>query len=607
MIPSRRFCTFASIFFAICASLSAADVPYSVSAWKEGLGNHRARIQVAEKADAVRVVLPWRSRDPHPEQKNITIVDAATGKPVENVARIKVDRETADLAFQPATAPGEYFVYFAPFKVQQGSGGGGGNYEPRKDTAAPEWLARHGLATNQLAAKKWENLPQAKVIDFQSRGRFDRFDPMELPATREEMNKLLADNPQPYLVFAEDRSRPIRMRDELPLCWIRSGPVHELHGRTDRYEYYAFQIGVYAARRPLDGLAVDFGDLRAPQGGVIPAARLNCINFGGVDYLGEPFQKRVSVPQGKVQALWCGIDVPRDAAPGVYQGVATVRADGVEPTPVRITMTISDKVRADRGDGEPERYSRIRWLDSRLGISDEPIAPYTPMTVEGRKIRCLGREVELSPTGLPTQIRSGQRNLLYWPMTFLVRTDEGYQNPIGGKLKFVKQSAGAVEWESPWKVGPLEVQCRARMEFDGHLNYTLTCRSPQAVEVNDICLQMYVPRSAATYFMGFGRNGGRLPQETYIRWKWGGEFYYDSFWIGDVPGGLHCKLRGADYSGPLVNTYWHANQLRLPDSWANGGRGGCEMWQTGNEIVTLRAYCGSRSLPRASPSPLSSP
>ena len=94
----------------------------------------------------------------------------------------------------------------------------------------------------------WTKLPQAKVLEFQARSQFERFDPMEVVATREEMKKLLADHPQPYLVFAEDREYPIRMNDELPLRWIRSGPVHELHGQADRNEYYAFQIGVYAAK-----------------------------------------------------------------------------------------------------------------------------------------------------------------------------------------------------------------------------------------------------------------------------------------------------------------------------------------------------------------------
>ena len=211
--------------------------------------------------------------------------------------------------------------------------------------------------------------------------------------------------------------------------------------------------------RRLDEIALDFADLRSPQGGVIPASRLCCINLSGNDYRGQPMHPQVSVPQGKVQALWCGVDVPRDAAPGEYQGVVTVRAKNAEPTPVRLVLSIGDQVREDRGDGEPWRHSRIRWLNSTLGIDDQPVAPYTPLVVEGRTIRCLGREVQLASTGLPAQIRCGGRDLLAGPMALHRRRVATARDWMaGGEPKFVKQTAGAVEWQSQNTAGPLAVR-----------------------------------------------------------------------------------------------------------------------------------------------------
>ena len=46
------------------------------------------------------------------------------------------------------------------------------------------------------------------------------------------------------------------------------------------------------------------------QAGVIDGA-LRCFNTGGVDWLGRSMRKTVSVPRGKVQALWIGVDVLR--------------------------------------------------------------------------------------------------------------------------------------------------------------------------------------------------------------------------------------------------------------------------------------------------------
>ncbi len=91
---------------------SAGDVPYGVGDWPDSLGNHRARVQVAAKADAVWVHIPWRRRDATPDKKEIIVIDAATNKRVENVLRVHVEREFGDLLFQPPTAPGEYYVYY---------------------------------------------------------------------------------------------------------------------------------------------------------------------------------------------------------------------------------------------------------------------------------------------------------------------------------------------------------------------------------------------------------------------------------------------------------------------------------------------------------------
>ena len=64
--------------------LPQAPVPYGVAArsWPESLGNHRARVQVEQAAEAVWVHLPWRRRDLAPERKNFMVVDLATGKTI---------------------------------------------------------------------------------------------------------------------------------------------------------------------------------------------------------------------------------------------------------------------------------------------------------------------------------------------------------------------------------------------------------------------------------------------------------------------------------------------------------------------------------------------
>jgi hypothetical protein len=579
------------------ATMAMADgVPYGVpdKPWDEGLGHHRALVQVTEKADAVWARLPWRRRDADADKKHIIVIDAATGQEVANVAAAAISREAGDLVFQPATAPGEYYIYYMPYKVVAGWGWYSGNYLAPKSAAAKDWLERHGLAPDRLAAGKWRELPPAKVLEFQARTAFDRFDPMEVCATQEEMARLLAAHPdRPYLVFPEDRRCPIRMTDALPLRWIQAGPSNKFRGEARRNEYYAFQLGVYAARAAVEEIGLEFSDIAGPGGKVIPAAALRCFNLGGTDWTGAPLHKTVSVPKGKVQALWCGVDVPKDAAPGEYRGTATIRAKDLAPVTTDLALEVSDTVVEDRGDSEPWRHSRLRWLDSTLGGDDEVVAPYTPLGVDGKTIRCLGRTVILGEGGLPASIKSGSEEVLAGPVRLIAKVGGAAVALSGAAPKITKQTPGTVAWESAADAQPLAVASRGTMEFDGHLDYRFTLKAAEAVDLADVALEIPVRREVATYLMGMGRKGGLRPMEH--AWKWGGKVYYDSAWVGDVKAGLWLELRGTTYSGPMVNLYWSMGQLKPPAAWDNGGKGGCTFTEEGDRVV-VRAYSGPRRL-----------
>jgi len=570
---------------------TSQDIPYTIGSWSDTLGNHRARIQVSEQADAVWIHLPWRRHDRDLQEKQILIIDAATGQSIANVVRIQISGESADLVFQPHTVPGEYFVHDSLYEVQQRYGNYDGKYLSPQTTALPEWVQQHGLMEMQLPQGEWKKLPQAKILEFQSRSEFERFDPMEVVATSEEMSRLLEDNPRPYLVFPEDRQHPIRMKDALPLRWIRSGPMHEFHMAADRNEYRAFQIGVFAAKQPLEEVEVRCDKLTSSQGGVL--AKPVCFNVDGVDYLGKHFARQVSVPRGRVQSLWFGVDVPSDAIPGEYQGTVTIQPKNTEPTEIKLVLTVTDHQLEDRGDGELWRHSRIRWLNSTVGMDDQPIPPYTPLVVRDNTINSLSCQVQLDSSGLPAQIQCGKQALFSAPMRFVVEEAAGSKALVGNELKLVQQSVGTVAWESENAGKPLAFQCKASMEYDGRLAFRLTCRAAKPIEVQDIRLELPVRREIAPYFMGIGRKGGLRPREW--AWKWGGQVYYDSFWTGDVSAGLQCELRGASYCGPMVNLYWSMGQLQPPDSWSNGERGGCKFSESGDTVL-FQAYSGPRKL-----------
>lgn len=78
----------------------------------DSLGNHRVVVFVEKPADAVLATIEWRRRDLNPEDKNLIVVDATTGKRITNVCRFAVNRERGEVVFQPQTVPGEYYIYY---------------------------------------------------------------------------------------------------------------------------------------------------------------------------------------------------------------------------------------------------------------------------------------------------------------------------------------------------------------------------------------------------------------------------------------------------------------------------------------------------------------
>jgi hypothetical protein len=568
----------ALISIAICDFIQ--DVPYSVAQipWESKLGNHRARIQVSEKADAVLVDIPWRRRDPLPQNKDILIFDSITGKQISNVKIIEVNREFGKIVFQPDTV-GEYFVYYMPYTANTLPWGYTTEYTSPQNAEDLKWLEH---------LPDFKQLPRTEVLEIQARTEFDRFDPMEVIATADETKKLITSHQdQSYLLFSEDRKYPIRMTDDLPLRWIRKGAITDFSGEAQRGEFYVFQIGVFT-EKAIEDIDVTYSDLKS-EGMTIPADQFRCFNKGGIDWLGRKITKTVSVDAGKVGALWFGIQIPEDTKAGVYHGTLKLKPKNAEESTVSISLTVSNEIAVDHGDNELWRQSRLRWLDSTIGLDNEITDPYTPLKVQDKTIECLGRAVKFSDTGLPESIKSGSREILANPVNMAVETDKG-QIALGeSQINLVKETPGTVVWNSSSKGDGIEMECETRMEFDGFINFHISLKPQTAIDAKDIYLDIPIKRDVAVYMMGMGFKGGYRLKEW--KWVWNEKLANNSLWIGDVNAGFHCKLKGTE-------DIWELYSLKasgIPKDWNNDGKGGCMVFENDDQVV-LRAYTGERSI-----------
>lgn len=563
------------------------------------LGNHRAVVDVDTASPAVRVVIAWRRRDPDPAAREVIVTDAA-GHRVANVHRGRIAREAGEIWFEPATGRGTYYVYYLPFVME-----GRSNY-PKVTYPAP---SPSPTADAAWAAAIQPSKPgsEARVVAIEAIDEFNRFDPMEVIATREEAQALRRSHPDvPLLVFPEDRLRPIRLRSDIPRRWALAGPGGRVTGEAARGEFFAFQLGVLAIQ-PLSDLRVAFTSLAgSPPGHDLPATALTCLNTGGVDWRGTPFTIRLDVPKDAVQALWCGLDVPEGAQPGRYSGTATVSAAGTAGTPVAVEVTVLDRVADEGGANEPWKQTRLKWLNSTLAQENDVIAPYTPLVVRDQSIELLGRRIALAPSGLPaavqtfftpemTAIGATPTDVLAGPMRLVAEAADGAPLVWATSAPtFTSVTAGTVRWHASSATPALEMRVEGALEFDGFLAYQIAISASRDTELRDLRLEIPYTAKASTFLMGLGRKGGRRPAR--LEWQWDvAKKNQDGAWIGGVNAGLAFSLRDERYVRPLNTNFYLQKPLLLPASWGNGGRGGITIADE-EPVTRVRAFSGPRTM-----------
>ncbi|MCV2487156.1 DUF6067 family protein [Flavobacterium sp. SH_e] len=557
------------------------------------LGNHRAVIAFSGIGNIAKTTIEWRRRDTNPELKKIIVQDAS-GKEIQNIKTENINRENGTIFFEPISGKGTYYVYYMPYVDEGTANYPKGIYQKPEDKADAKWVSK--IKTNLK--------DNCSVTEIQSVNAFNSFYPMEVIATASETSALVAKNSgNSFLVFPEDREHSIKLKSDLPQRWIQKGIQNSFSDTAMKGEYLAFQLGVYALE-DLKNVKVTFTNLVGPTGS-IDAKDINCINTDGTRYDGSPFTNTVSVSKGKIQAMWCGIDVPQTAAAGIYKGKATVSADG-KSKEIELQITVSNEATKNGGIDSPEKMTRLKWLNSTLAQENTVIAPYTPLVVKDTEISLLGRKLTLAPNGFPAQIQTyftpemtsvttKANDILSSPIDFHFVDASGKEVQWKNSgVKFTKKEAGTVSWESTSTTKSVQMDVNASVEFDGFVHYTVKVTALEDVSFNDINFQMPMQPTSAKYMMGLGQKGGDRPAT--FDWKWDvAHKNQDGAWIGAVNSGLQFSLRDEKYSRPLNTNFYLQKPLLLPTSWGNENKGGITITPNQKSVV-VNAYSGARTM-----------
>jgi hypothetical protein len=579
----------------------AQQIKYTVghNAWDpDSLGNHRVVLSIAPTTNnfVITTNIDWRRSDEHPEDKGIFVVDAVTNQRILNVVA-SVYRESCFLQFQP-TKSRKYYVYYMPYKVDGKSNYPNAKYLKPEQAASKEWLD----VISKIRVKDF-----ATVDSIESINQINSFYPMEVIAKASEVKALESKYPaKKYLVFPEDRLHIIKMKHELPQRWIISGLKSEFNDETDKGENYTYQLGIYPVSQDLEDVKVVFSDLKNKSGKIISSKVMSCLNNGGIDYKGEPFTKQVNVVKGDVQAMWCLINIPENASAGIYEGTATVTAKGLPATYVEIVLKVNDVVSKKGGIDEPQKETRLTWLNSTMAQENEVIKPYIPLKVDHQTISLLGRKVILDNTGFPKNIETfftpemtsfsdQPKEVINQPISFMLEGTNGAKmlwKPT--EVKFTEETPGTVKWKAQNMVPGLQMDVTGSIEFDGFVAYTVKITALQDISFNDIRLHIPFNKKSATYMMGLNLKGEKRPS-TYD-WKWDvAHKNQDGAWIGDVNAGLQYSLRDEHYVRPLNTNFYLQKPLLLPTSWGNDNKGGIRITEN-DSTVWVNNYSGVRSM-----------
>lgn len=342
-------------------------------------------------------------------------------------------------------------------------------------------------------------------------------------------------------------------------------------------EYYSF--GIVLNSETGGRVTVDFSELTS-ENGTIPADAYFCINREGTDDSGRYFTKDIFADPGKDCFLWSSLRIP-ETAQGRYSGTVTLRC-GAEKAVLAVTAEINGSV-ADHGFDEPEKLTRLSWLDSTAGLGGKLPSPYTAPELSGRTVSILGRSVTVGDDGLPSRFTS------YFDKNIQI---DGTPRTVsdGATLSF-RLKDGQTLCSTPVKTGEGEVydegvrftsesvygdclrsEITTSVEFDGYVTCRITVTALKDCDLDDAEFAYDLRDGFDGLTMGLGLQGMTTPDA--FDFTWTPEKHHNILWTGGINGGLRCKWMGEDFVEPIRAIYYRHRKLRMSRSFANPDENG---------------------------------
>lgn len=258
--------------------------------------------------------------------------------------------------------------------------------------------------------------------------------------------------------------------------------------------------------------------------------------------------------------------------PGQLKGMARFDISSLEPGQYVIKAGLVDAggaVFASSVDPLPIP-DKPDWLGNTIGITDEIPTPYRPVKVSGNRVEIVERSYVLGDGGLPKSIVAAGQEMLAQPMALRAVVD-GHQTPFQfAPIRKTNADPGAVTWEMAGRAGPLSLDGRLLVEYDGFARWTVDITGSSSATVESLAFTYALPRPRALYARAlcgkasmlscaaalFNQGKPDVPQEEIASgatWFFGPagwqrpEQFFHTLWIGDDVRGLSFVCETDEY------------------------------------------------------------
>lgn len=163
------------------------------------------------------------------------------------------------------------------------------------------------------------------------------------------------------------------------------------------------------------------------------------------------------------------------------------------------------------------------WLNNTIGISDEVIPPFTPLTVSNNTVGAILRQYTMTDTGLWAQVVALDRPIFTAPMRFDVKQGGKLQH-VTGQLTFTEKKGSRVVAESNWTAGALQGKTISDYDYDGCMKVTLTLSQTSKATIDSMEMVIPISNKMASLFHENGdglryNEAGFLPKGQGIIWS----------------------------------------------------------------------------------------